>query len=50
MGVAKRTRKFAETKRLISQRDGRLAKNKAKEELLNEKKKESASGELIREM
>ncbi|KAH8887390.1 Fcf1-domain-containing protein [Thozetella sp. PMI_491] len=50
MGVAKRTRKFAQVKRLIGQRDVRLEKNKAKQELLNKTKKESASGEIVREI
>ncbi len=50
MGVAKRTRKFAEVRRLIGQRDARLKKNQEKQELENKKKKESASGEVVREM
>ena len=50
MGVAKRTRKFAEVRRIIGQRDARLKKNQEKQELENKKKKESASGEVVREM
>ena len=50
MGVAKRTRKFAEVRRLIGQRDARLKKNQEKAELENKKKNESASGEVVREM
>lgn len=51
MGVQKRTRKFATTKRIIGQRDARLKKNIAKHEELEKKKKQKQSGdELIREM
>ncbi|KAK2737130.1 rRNA-processing protein fcf1 [Myotisia sp. PD_48] len=37
MGVAKRTRKFAQVKRTISKRDNRLKQNQAKQELKKEK-------------
>ncbi|MDI1493322.1 MAG: rRNA-processing protein fcf1 [Ramalina farinacea] len=37
MGVAKKTRKFAQTKRIIGQRDARLKKNQVKAELLAKK-------------
>ncbi|TQS31446.1 hypothetical protein Golomagni_08270 [Golovinomyces magnicellulatus] len=50
MGVAKKTRKFAQVKRVIGRQDPRLKENKAKEEQrLKEKAKRTASGELIRE-
>ena len=49
MGVAKRTRKFATTKRVIGQRDARLKKNiVANDE--KQKEKKGKSDELIREM
>jgi len=44
MGVAKKTRKFGATKRVIGQRDARLAKNK--EQAVVQKKKE----DVVREM
>lgn len=52
MGVQKRTRKFAQTKRVIGQRDARLKKNVvANEEKEKEKKSKGGKGnELIREM
>ena len=37
MGVAKKTRKFAQTKRIIGQRDARLKKNQVKAELVRSK-------------
>ncbi|KFH47620.1 rRNA-processing protein-like protein [Hapsidospora chrysogenum ATCC 11550] len=51
MGVAKRTRKFAAVKRVISKRDDRLKANKAKAEALAKEKaqKKTVSGELVRE-
>lgn len=45
MGVQKKTRKFAETKRIISQRDSRLAKNIKKDQ---PEKKESDA--ILREV
>ncbi|PSK43726.1 rRNA-processing protein FCF1 [Elsinoe australis] len=39
MGVQKKTRKFAQTKRIIGQRDARLKKNQAATEETNKKKK-----------
>lgn len=51
MGVQKRTRKFAQVKRVIGQRDARLKKNIVKNEAAQkEKAKKDQSGELIREM
>ena len=51
MGIQKRTRKFAQTKRVIGQRDARLKKNIVKNEAeQKEKQKKDKSGELIREM
>lgn len=49
MGVAKKTRKFAAVKRVISQRDDRLKKNIMKNEE-KQKEKKTTDGELIREM
>jgi U3 small nucleolar RNA-associated protein 24 len=49
MGTAKRTRKFATVKRIISQRDDRLKKNIAKNEEANKKKRKQGD-ELIREV
>ncbi|KAF2764815.1 Fcf1-domain-containing protein [Teratosphaeria nubilosa] len=49
MGVAKRTRKFAQTKRVIGQKDARLKKNiEANEQ--KRKEKTEKGGELIREV
>ena len=48
MGVAKRTRKFAQVKRMIGQNDARLKKNQQKGEI--EAKKKDKGSELIREM
>lgn len=51
MGVQKRTRKFAQVKRVIGQRDARLKKNiVANEAAQKEKQQKDKSGELIREM
>ena len=50
MGKAKRTRKFAATKRILNtNKDTRLAAVKAKVEK-NAEKKKKADGELVREM
>ncbi|KAF4958225.1 hypothetical protein FGADI_2597 [Fusarium gaditjirri] len=50
MGVQKKTRKFAEVKRVIGRRDARLKENKLKAELAQkEKEKKTINGELIRE-
>lgn len=47
MGVAKNTRKFAQTKRVIGKRDARLKENKDKADIVQEtKKKATANGEL----
>ncbi|KAF2221599.1 Fcf1-domain-containing protein [Elsinoe ampelina] len=46
MGVQKKTRKFAQTKRLIGQRDARLKKNQAKTETKATKKEDN----LVREI
>jgi len=46
MGVAKKTRKFGQVKRLISQRDSRLKKNQDKGE--EEAKKKAASKGVVR--
>lgn len=47
MGVAKNTRKFAQTKRIIGKRDARLKENKDKADIVQEaKKKATANGEL----
>ena len=48
MGVQKTTRKFAQTKRVIGQRDARLKKNIMANEKADDKKPKG--GELIREM
>ena len=48
MGVQKKTRKFAETKRVIGQRDARLKKNIMANEKASDKKPKG--DELIREM
>ncbi|KAI9714526.1 MAG: hypothetical protein M1820_000487 [Bogoriella megaspora] len=49
MGIAKKTRKYAQTKRMITNRDSRLKKNQAKEALEVSKKK-SKSDDVVREM
>ncbi|CUS08462.1 unnamed protein product [Tuber aestivum] len=48
MGVAKRTRKFAQVKRVISSRDARLKKNQAKQQAATAKKDKSS--EVVREI
>jgi U3 small nucleolar RNA-associated protein 24 len=47
MGVRKKTRKFAQVKRIIGQRDARLKKNQDKGEDVQKKAK---GDDLIREM
>ena len=47
MGVQKKTRKFAQVKRIIGQKDARLKKNQEKAEAEAQKPKKDA---LIREM
>ncbi|KAF4985783.1 hypothetical protein FDECE_16318 [Fusarium decemcellulare] len=50
MGVAKKTRKFGQVKRVIGRRDTRLKENIAKAELAaKEKAKKTVNGELVRE-
>ncbi|KAK7698958.1 rRNA-processing protein fcf1 [Diaporthe eres] len=47
MGVAKKTRKFAQTKRVIGKRDDRVKENREKADKVQEtKKKATANGEL----
>ncbi|KAI8965664.1 Fcf1-domain-containing protein [Daldinia sp. FL1419] len=50
MGVAKKTRKFAQVKRTISRRDARLKENQAKnaDKVAAEKARTSASGDIVR--
>ncbi|OTA61136.1 Fcf1-domain-containing protein [Hypoxylon sp. EC38] len=49
MGVAKKTRKFAQVKRIISRRDARLKENQKKADEANAAKKtKTASGDVIR--
>lgn len=48
MGVQKKTRKFAQVKRIISQRDARLKKNQDKSEI--EAKRKARGDEVIREV
>lgn len=50
MGVAKKTRKFGATKRVIGKRDARLKENKDKADIVNQKKKATINGELTREI
>ena len=50
MGVQKKTRKFAQVKRVIGQRDARLKKNILKNEGGDKKKDKDNSDELIREV
>lgn len=52
MGVAKKTRKFGQVKRLLGQRDARLKANKEKAELeaKAKSKQKMAGGELVREV
>lgn len=47
MGVQKKTRKFAQVKRIIGQRDARLKKNQLKDEIEAQKKEKD---DVIREM
>jgi len=47
MGVQKKTRKFAQVKRIISQRDARLKKNQEKGEIQSKKKEKD---DVIREV
>ncbi|KAI9149219.1 rrna-processing protein fcf1 [Paramyrothecium foliicola] len=51
MGVAKKTRKFGQVKRVLGLRDARLKENKAKAEILQKEKaaKKTINGELVRE-
>ena len=49
MGVAKKTRKFAQVKRTIGQRDARLKKNQLKADIANKKPTPSSSG-IVREI
>ena len=46
MGVQKRTRKFAQVKRIIGQRDSRLKKNQLAQDATDKNKKD----EVIREV
>ncbi|KAI6090852.1 Fcf1-domain-containing protein [Hypoxylon rubiginosum] len=51
MGVAKKTRKFAQVKRIISRRDARLKENASKGEASNPQKTKTAagaSGDIVR--
>ncbi|PUU77627.1 rRNA-processing protein FCF1 [Tuber borchii] len=48
MGVAKRTRKFAQVKRIVSSRDARLKKNQEKQQTATTKKDKSS--EVVREI
>ena len=48
MGVQKKTRKFAQVKRIIGQRDARLKKNQQKGE--EESTKKSRGDDVVREM
>ncbi|KAH9910034.1 Fcf1-domain-containing protein [Xylariomycetidae sp. FL2044] len=52
MGVAKKTRKFAQVKRIISRRDSRLKENAGKADAANKTKSKSAgpSTDVIREV
>ncbi|KEZ39693.1 hypothetical protein SAPIO_CDS9641 [Scedosporium apiospermum] len=51
MGVAKRTRKFAQVKRIIGKRDARLKQNQGKDAAINKKKAaEAATDEVVREV
>ncbi|KOS18692.1 rRNA-processing protein FCF1 [Escovopsis weberi] len=51
MGVAKKTRKFAQVKRVIGLKDARLKENKVKADLLQKEKaaRKTVNGELVRE-
>ena len=48
MGVQKKTRKFAQVKRIIGQRDARLKKNQEKGGV--ESKKKAKGDDIVREM
>lgn len=48
MGVQKKTRKFAQVKRIIGQRDARLKKNQEKAEM--EAQRKAKGDEVIREV
>ncbi|KAH8664306.1 Fcf1-domain-containing protein [Xylariales sp. PMI_506] len=50
MGVAKRTRKFAQVKRVISKRDERRRENATKADEANQTKKAAAAPDVIREV
>ncbi|KAI1636916.1 Fcf1-domain-containing protein [Biscogniauxia mediterranea] len=52
MGVAKKTRKFAQVKRIISKRDSRLKENAAKADAVNKAKAKNAgpSTDIVREV
>ncbi|CAJ2507769.1 Uu.00g089550.m01.CDS01 [Anthostomella pinea] len=52
MGVAKKTRKFAQVKRIISRRDNRLKENAGKADAANPQKAKTAgpSNEVVREI
>ncbi|KAI0472020.1 Fcf1-domain-containing protein [Xylariaceae sp. FL0804] len=53
MGVAKKTRKFAQVKRIISRRDSRLKENAGKADAMNPQRKKTAgpsSTEVVREI
>ena len=50
MGVAKKTRKFAAVKRVISQQDARLKKNQEKQDAVRESRSKAPGNELIREI
>ncbi|KAH7318577.1 Fcf1-domain-containing protein [Stachybotrys elegans] len=51
MGVAKKTRKFAEVKRVLGRRDDRIKENQKKKELAEKNKvKKTIDGEVIREI
>jgi len=50
MAIAKKTRKFATTKRLIGQRDSRLKENQEKQAKLQDSRSKAPDGELIREI
>ncbi|KAJ1329413.1 U3 small nucleolar RNA-associated protein 24 [Microdochium nivale] len=50
MGVAKRTRKFGQVKRIISSRDNRLKENALKADAANATKAKEAAPDIIREI
>ncbi|KAJ9626249.1 rRNA-processing protein fcf1 [Taxawa tesnikishii (nom. ined.)] len=50
MGVQKKTRKFAQVKRVIGQRDARLKKNQTKGDDEAQKSRKKAGDELVREI